>query len=118
MLKSAEAWFCVFSPTGIAASFAVKLFKAWMAEKDANSVTSALRKANLDKRLLVSTTYFQQEGNKMQMVVCCKPVNSPSDWLKFFKYFESQQYCYGCSIDTGSGILNTTCFYILSLFFL
>ncbi|XP_071661182.1 eIF5-mimic protein 1 isoform X1 [Patagioenas fasciata] len=37
---------------GIAASFAVKLFKAWMAEKDANSVTSALRKANLDKRLL------------------------------------------------------------------
>uniref|UniRef100_A0A8B9IVC5 eIF5-mimic protein 1 n=1 Tax=Amazona collaria TaxID=241587 RepID=A0A8B9IVC5_9PSIT len=39
---------------GIAASFAVKLFKAWMAEKDANSVTSALRKANLDKRLLVS----------------------------------------------------------------
>ncbi|XP_012514847.1 PREDICTED: basic leucine zipper and W2 domain-containing protein 2 [Propithecus coquereli] len=38
--------------TGIAASFAVKLFKAWMAEKDANSVTSSLRKANLDKRLL------------------------------------------------------------------
>lgn len=60
MLKSAEAWFYVFSQTGIAASFAVKLFKAWMAEKDANSVTSALRKANLDKRLLVSTTYFQQ----------------------------------------------------------
>ncbi|ETE64113.1 Basic leucine zipper and W2 domain-containing protein 2, partial [Ophiophagus hannah] len=37
---------------GIAASFAVKLFKAWMFEKDANSVTSSLRKANLDKRLL------------------------------------------------------------------
>nr|XP_014436698.1 basic leucine zipper and W2 domain-containing protein 2 [Pelodiscus sinensis] len=37
---------------GIAVSFAVKLFKAWMAEKDANSVTSSLRKANLDKRLL------------------------------------------------------------------
>ncbi|XP_004467999.3 eIF5-mimic protein 1 isoform X1 [Dasypus novemcinctus] len=37
---------------GIAASFAVKLFKAWMAEKDANSVTSSLRKANIDKRLL------------------------------------------------------------------
>uniref|UniRef100_A0A2D4Q6L9 eIF5-mimic protein 1 n=1 Tax=Micrurus surinamensis TaxID=129470 RepID=A0A2D4Q6L9_MICSU len=37
---------------GIAASFAVKLFKAWMLEKDANSVTSSLRKANLDKRLL------------------------------------------------------------------
>lgn len=43
-----------FLLTGIAASFAVKLFKAWMAEKDANSVTSSLRKANLDKRLLVS----------------------------------------------------------------
>ncbi|MBN3298057.1 BZW2 protein, partial [Amia calva] len=37
---------------GISASFAVKLFKAWMAEKDANAVTSALRKANLDKKLL------------------------------------------------------------------
>ncbi|XP_070585183.1 eIF5-mimic protein 1 [Erythrolamprus reginae] len=37
---------------GIAASFAVKLFKAWMLEKDANSVTSSLRKANIDKRLL------------------------------------------------------------------
>lgn len=37
---------------GIAASFAVKLFKAWMVEKDANAVTSSLRKANLDKKLL------------------------------------------------------------------
>ncbi|KAG7457520.1 hypothetical protein MATL_G00228080 [Megalops atlanticus] len=37
---------------GISASFAVKMFKAWIAEKDANAVTSALRKANLDKRLL------------------------------------------------------------------
>ncbi|XP_041104893.1 basic leucine zipper and W2 domain-containing protein 2 [Polyodon spathula] len=37
---------------GIAASFAVKLFKAWMIEKDANAVTSSLRKANLDKKLL------------------------------------------------------------------
>uniref|UniRef100_A0A8B9LFV9 eIF5-mimic protein 1 n=1 Tax=Astyanax mexicanus TaxID=7994 RepID=A0A8B9LFV9_ASTMX len=37
---------------GIAASFAVKLFKAWIAERDANAVTSALRKASLDKRLL------------------------------------------------------------------
>lgn len=39
--------------TGIAASFAVKLFKAWIAEKDANAVTSALRKTSLDKKLLV-----------------------------------------------------------------
>jgi hypothetical protein len=38
---------------GISASFAVKLFKAWISEKDANAVTSALRKANLDKKLLV-----------------------------------------------------------------
>ncbi|KAJ8367665.1 hypothetical protein AAFF_G00313650 [Aldrovandia affinis] len=37
---------------GIAASFAVTMFKAWMAERDANAVTSSLRKANLDKRLL------------------------------------------------------------------
>ncbi|XP_063041075.1 eIF5-mimic protein 1 [Engraulis encrasicolus] len=37
---------------GISASFAVKMFKAWMAERDASSVTSALRKANLDKRLM------------------------------------------------------------------
>ncbi|XP_069032926.1 eIF5-mimic protein 1 [Embiotoca jacksoni] len=37
---------------GISASFAVKMFKAWISEKDANSVTSSLRKANLDKRLL------------------------------------------------------------------
>ncbi|KAK2096248.1 Basic leucine zipper and W2 domain-containing protein 2 [Saguinus oedipus] len=48
---------------GIAASFAVKLFKAWMAEKDANSVTSSLRKANLDKRLLTLaiTHYYNTE---------------------------------------------------------
>uniref|UniRef100_A0AAZ3S6Q0 eIF5-mimic protein 1 n=1 Tax=Oncorhynchus tshawytscha TaxID=74940 RepID=A0AAZ3S6Q0_ONCTS len=37
---------------GISASFAVKMFKAWISEKDANAVTSALRKANLDKKLL------------------------------------------------------------------
>ncbi|XP_053570093.1 eIF5-mimic protein 1 isoform X1 [Bombina bombina] len=37
---------------GISASFAVKLFKTWMAEKDGSAVTSSLRKANLDKRLL------------------------------------------------------------------
>ncbi|XP_063780477.1 eIF5-mimic protein 1 isoform X1 [Pseudophryne corroboree] len=37
---------------GISASFSVKLFKAWMAEKDDTAVTSSLRKANLDKRLL------------------------------------------------------------------
>uniref|UniRef100_A0A8C4XBB6 eIF5-mimic protein 1 n=1 Tax=Erpetoichthys calabaricus TaxID=27687 RepID=A0A8C4XBB6_ERPCA len=37
---------------GISASFAVKLFKAWISEKDAGAVTSSLRKANLDKKLL------------------------------------------------------------------
>ncbi|KAK2511911.1 hypothetical protein Q9233_016623 [Columba guinea] len=51
---------------GIAASFAVKLFKAWMAEKDANSVTSALRKANLDKRLLV-VLYVKEEMKRNEL---------------------------------------------------
>ncbi|XP_078716300.1 eIF5-mimic protein 1 isoform X2 [Lampetra fluviatilis] len=37
---------------GISATFAVKLFKTWIAEKDMNSVTFALKKANMDKRLL------------------------------------------------------------------
>uniref|UniRef100_A0A672G0Y6 eIF5-mimic protein 1 n=1 Tax=Salarias fasciatus TaxID=181472 RepID=A0A672G0Y6_SALFA len=37
---------------GISAAFAVKMFKAWIAERDATAVTSSLRKANLDKRLL------------------------------------------------------------------
>uniref|UniRef100_A0A6Q2ZHV2 eIF5-mimic protein 1 n=1 Tax=Esox lucius TaxID=8010 RepID=A0A6Q2ZHV2_ESOLU len=37
---------------GISASFAVKMFKAWISEKDASAVTLALRKANLDKKLL------------------------------------------------------------------
>ncbi|XP_046875825.1 basic leucine zipper and W2 domain-containing protein 2 isoform X2 [Hypomesus transpacificus] len=52
---------------GISASFAVKMFKAWIAEKDANSVTSALRKASLDKRLLNVehfSVYFNEAGLK------------------------------------------------------
>uniref|UniRef100_A0AAY4CNV1 eIF5-mimic protein 1 n=1 Tax=Denticeps clupeoides TaxID=299321 RepID=A0AAY4CNV1_9TELE len=60
---------------GISASFAVKMFKAWMAEKDASAVTSALRKANLDKKLLELfpankqnvehfTKYFNEAGLK------------------------------------------------------
>ncbi|ROK35761.1 Histone-binding protein RBBP4 [Anabarilius grahami] len=60
---------------GISASFAVKMFKAWIAEKDANAVTSALRKANLDKKLLELfpankqnvehfTKYFTEAGLK------------------------------------------------------
>ena len=59
--------------TGIAASFAVKLFKAWMAEKDANSVTSSLRKANLDKRLLVSVIWakgYMFHASAMALSVC------------------------------------------------
>ncbi|XP_071231594.1 eIF5-mimic protein 1-like isoform X2 [Salvelinus alpinus] len=43
---------CYWYLAGISASFAVKMFKAWISEKDANAVTSALRKANLDKKLL------------------------------------------------------------------
>uniref|UniRef100_A0A671M5X7 eIF5-mimic protein 1 n=1 Tax=Sinocyclocheilus anshuiensis TaxID=1608454 RepID=A0A671M5X7_9TELE len=60
---------------GISASFAVKMFKAWIAEKDASAVTSALRKANLDKKLLELfpankqnvehfSTYFTEAGLK------------------------------------------------------
>ncbi|KAM6958706.1 eIF5-mimic protein 1 [Aplochiton taeniatus] len=60
---------------GISASFAVTMFKSWMAEKDASAVTSALRKANLDKRLLELfpankqtvehfTKYFNEAGLK------------------------------------------------------
>ncbi|XP_061109997.1 eIF5-mimic protein 1 isoform X2 [Conger conger] len=60
---------------GISASFSEKMFKAWMAEKDTNAVTSALRKSNLDKRLLELfpankqnvehfTKYFTEAGLK------------------------------------------------------
>lgn len=48
---------CYWYLAGISASFAVKMFKAWISEKDANAVTSALRKANLDKKLLVRNTF-------------------------------------------------------------
>ncbi|CAI9585950.1 unnamed protein product [Staurois parvus] len=51
---------------GISASFAVKLFKAWMSEKDANSVTSSLRKANLDKRLLI-VLYLKEEMKRNEL---------------------------------------------------
>ncbi|MBN3318211.1 BZW2 protein, partial [Atractosteus spatula] len=73
--KSLQKMQCLDLVMGISASFAVKLFKAWMAEKDANAVTSALRKANLDKKLLELfpankqnvehfTKYFNDEGLK------------------------------------------------------
>lgn len=66
---------------GISASFAVKMFRAWIAEKDANSVTSSLRKANLDIRLLVRqnpagaflecvmTLFFHPQTNSVH---CCQ----------------------------------------------
>lgn len=58
--------------SGISASFAVKMFKAWIAEKDANSVTSSLRKANLDKRLLVRKNKAQQvlQQKDYHSVIC------------------------------------------------
>ncbi|XP_032818358.1 eIF5-mimic protein 1-like [Petromyzon marinus] len=37
---------------GLSAAFAVKLFKAWLSEKDISFVTFALKKASMDKRLL------------------------------------------------------------------
>ncbi|KAJ0005930.1 hypothetical protein NQD34_015824 [Periophthalmus magnuspinnatus] len=37
---------------GVSASFAVKLFKSWLSEKDINSVAANLRKVGMDNRLL------------------------------------------------------------------
>ncbi|KAM6985326.1 eIF5-mimic protein 2-A-like [Aplochiton taeniatus] len=37
---------------GVSAAFAVKLFKAWINEKDINSVATSLRKVGMDNRLL------------------------------------------------------------------
>ncbi|CAB1320729.1 unnamed protein product, partial [Coregonus sp. 'balchen'] len=80
---------------GISASFAVKMFKAWISEKDANAVTSALRKASLDKKLLELfpankqnvehfSKYFKEAGLKelsdfMRMVVYVKEEMKRSD---------------------------------------
>ncbi|XP_034042656.1 basic leucine zipper and W2 domain-containing protein 1-A-like [Thalassophryne amazonica] len=37
---------------GVSASFAVKLFKSWLSEKDINSVSASLRKVAMDNRLM------------------------------------------------------------------
>ncbi|XP_042350932.1 basic leucine zipper and W2 domain-containing protein 1-A [Plectropomus leopardus] len=37
---------------GVSASFAVKLFKSWLSEKDINSVSASLRKVGMDSRLM------------------------------------------------------------------
>uniref|UniRef100_H2L342 W2 domain-containing protein n=1 Tax=Oryzias latipes TaxID=8090 RepID=H2L342_ORYLA len=37
---------------GVSASFAVKLFKSWLSERDFNSVAASLRKVGMDNRLL------------------------------------------------------------------
>lgn len=85
--------------TGIAASFAVKLFKAWMAEKDANSVTSSLRKANLDKRLLVSV--FASSLYGWRALGCCRVGEVPGsvlNWSVFllFILLEKLIWLYTC----------------------
>lgn len=42
-----------FICSGVSASFAVKLFKSWLSEKDISSVTASLRKVGMDNRLMV-----------------------------------------------------------------
>uniref|UniRef100_A0A7N5ZWD5 W2 domain-containing protein n=1 Tax=Anabas testudineus TaxID=64144 RepID=A0A7N5ZWD5_ANATE len=37
---------------GVSASFAVKLFKSWLSEKDINSLAASLRKVGMDSRLM------------------------------------------------------------------
>lgn len=39
--------------SGVSASFAVKLFKSWLSEKDIGSVATSLRKVGMDNRLMV-----------------------------------------------------------------
>ena len=39
--------------SGVSATFAVKLFKSWIYEKDINCVASSLRKVGMDNRLMV-----------------------------------------------------------------
>lgn len=39
---------------GVSAAFAVKLFKAWINERDINSVAAMLRKVGMDNRLMVN----------------------------------------------------------------
>ncbi|KAK3532449.1 hypothetical protein QTP86_018088, partial [Hemibagrus guttatus] len=67
---------------GIAASFAVKLFKAWIAEKDANAVTSALRKASLDKKLLELFPANKQNVEHFSMYFNEAGLKELSDFLR------------------------------------
>lgn len=65
----------LFSPTGVSAAFAVKLFKSWINEKDINAVAASLRKVSMDNRLMELfpankqsvehfTKYFTEAGLK------------------------------------------------------
>ncbi|TSK31411.1 Histone-binding protein RBBP4 [Bagarius yarrelli] len=67
---------------GIAASFAVKLFKAWISEKDANAVTSALRKAGLDKKLLELFPANKQNVEHFSMYFNEAGLKELSDFLR------------------------------------
>ncbi|XP_015251816.1 PREDICTED: basic leucine zipper and W2 domain-containing protein 1-like isoform X2 [Cyprinodon variegatus] len=48
---------------GVSASFAVKLFKSWLSEKDINSVSGSLRKVGMDSRLVI-IAYTREEMKK------------------------------------------------------
>ncbi|XP_042290719.1 basic leucine zipper and W2 domain-containing protein 2-like [Thunnus maccoyii] len=83
--------------TRIAASFAVKMFKAWITEKDANSVTSSLRKANLDKRLLwnVSKEIISEQHLKhLKYYAPLLTVFSTQGQSQLVLLLKIQEYCY------------------------
>lgn len=50
-----------FPLIGVSPAFAVKLFKAWITEKDINSVACSLRKVGMDDRLMVSLKVQQNQ---------------------------------------------------------
>ena len=48
---------------GIASEFLINVLKVWQAEKDANQVWTALRKSNLDSKILVRNRWLKMSPN-------------------------------------------------------
>jgi hypothetical protein len=63
-----------------------------MAEKDANSVTSSLRKANLDKRLLVSVFCIKLVVTGVRVVSCQwhTRVSAELECVPFISYYHRE----------------------------
>lgn len=59
LLATANTSLCICS--GVSASFAVKLFKSWLSEKDISSVAPSLRKVGMDNRLMVRMMIEMQD---------------------------------------------------------